>query len=292
MDFRTMFITLIGLNKFFTESINSDLNLNVTNSPTDSKNILDYLSPDQRKWWLASLAKYDHVKPKQIPNSEKIAITTLLNQARANVIPPASSMKKISWYPELEDALVKFRNNNNGSIFFNLDHQFPKEYPELRVDFLGDHLMELPEFTKFRNNCRMWYHDTNKKMAGKVLLIAKLRVGQKNCIDISKCSALTFNYFFSCLATDQDGNIPAKCVLANRYYADFTDEQYDKFAGLLLGIGGPFTPSAQEDSHWFFACNSAGLRPFINDIPYKIGPSASMCPEEAPIARDKLCLRI
>jgi len=294
MNFRHIFIALLGINKLFAEpeATDSNLRLVATNNPTASKNILDYLTPQQRKCWLAGIARYDHVIPKQLTNQEKIDLTNVLNSARANVNPSATSMKKVTWYPELEDALVKFRNDNNGSIFFSLNHPYPNEYPGLNVDFLMDHLMQLPEFEQFKDNCRMWYHDTNENGVGKVLLILRFRINQENCILFYNCSPLTFDYFSSCLKLDQHGNIPTKCIGANRYYADMMDEQYDSFAAVLLGIPGPFSPNCQPDSHLVIGCNRAGLREYRDDIPFNIGPSASKCPPEAPVATGKLCLQI
>jgi hypothetical protein len=292
MNVGSLVVSLFGLQQFFANALPEESALQATTSPTDSKNILDYLTPQQRKWWLTSIAKYDHKIPKQLSGAQKQQITIAINRARSNVNPTASAMKEVRWNPELQAALVKYRNDNNGSIFFTLNHPFPKEYPELNVDFLGDHLMELPEFAKFRKFCRMWWHDTNAKIEGRVLRVTNMRIRQGGCFDLNRCSPVAFNYFYSCLKANDQGAVAKKCELANRYYVDFTDEQYDSFAGVLLGIGGPFTPSGQADAHWFFACNSAGLRKYVNDIPYKAGPSASKCPDEAPLKKSKLCVSL
>jgi len=52
-------------------------------------------------------------------------------------------------------------------------------------------------------------------------------------------------------------------------------------------------PETQANSHFVTGCNSAGLREYRDDIPFNIGPSASKCPPEAPVAATcKLCLQI
>lgn len=289
MDFRSFFLGLLGVTYVCSARNTPPQTTSTARYLELFDDLLDKMPRENRAWWIRQIQVGDARKTKRLTKSEIATKINMFNSARATVIPPAPNMIALTYNLELEEALVKFRNANNGSMFYSLKHNFSSIFVGRNVNLLGAHLLRLPEFANF-TDCDYFWHDTSKDNEKGENQVLRMRLNQKIYFKYSSCNRTTYNDFLSCTPFPEFTST-GKSSFTNRYYVRFINPLLKSFAVLRLKIPGAFTPNFQAGATWYYACSIRKFTPHVNDIPYEVGPRASECPAEFPIAKSGLCAR-
>jgi len=179
------------------------------------------------------------------------------------------SERPITYNYTLQNALVKF---NQSIDWYYTNSNYTYHYPFIKIarKWNGDFIMNLPQFTKFRDDGWQWlFRDRTFET---VDYIIKFRIRQSSCFEWSKCSRTTFYDYMTCLKSFPEiPDIAHKpCSWCFQYYPLMINRKLEQISCIKLYNKGhnPIYSKTGDNKPMCFFCYGKLSRNVTNDLPF------------------------